>query len=347
MTYNFLRTIENNLIRLETLRNANDCVNEEFSKLPIFPHYNLGNLLHGSGDAQKHKVRLETFGARYSQKYFGFDKGLAPYSLGVNYNIVNCIPDKGAHQHESHFLFELVMGNTSGIELDRVSTDNEGNNQIMFVLMYFANIDYAPCFRNLPKKASKIYGFKNPEDYPADYLIKPFKKINRKLIIEEWDNIQDIVMGVLSKETSISVITRKLCSHKLKGKTKQAIWELNNILRSIYLLRYIDNPMLRRYVRVSLNRIEAFHLLRKNIGEANGASYRGKSDMEFAIWNESARLIANIVMYYNASLFSKFMQIKEAKGDIEAVKFMQGMLLPIVQTNFQLNLDTKPKADRT
>jgi TnpA family transposase len=91
----------------------------------------------------------------------------------------------------------------------------------------------------LRKKANKICGFKNPGDYPADYLIKPFRKINKKLIIDEWKNIQDIVMAILSKETSISVITRKLCSNELKGKTKRALWELNDILRSIYLLRYI------------------------------------------------------------------------------------------------------------
>lgn len=305
LTYSFLRGIEQNLIRLETLREANDLVSIGFSKLPIYPSYYLDNLLHGSADGQKFKTRWDTFNSRHSPKYYGLDKGVAPYTLGINFNAVNCIADKGAHQHESHFLFELILGNTSGIDLDRVSTDTEGSNQIMFVLMYFANIDYTPCYRNLRKKANKIYGFKNPGDYSADYLIKPFQKINKKLIIEEWENIQDIIMAVLSKETSVSVITRKLCSNELKGKTKRALWELNNILRSIYLLRYIDDHDLRRYVRAALNRIEAYHLLRKNIGETNGSSFRGGSDVEVAIWNECARLVANVVMYYNASLLSK------------------------------------------
>ncbi len=175
--------------------------------------------------------------------------------------------------------------------------------------------------------------YKNPEDYPADYLIKPFQKINKKLIIEEWENIQDIIMAVLSKETSVSVITRKLCSNELKGKTKRALWELNNILRSIYLLRYIDDRDLRRYVRAALNRIEAYHLLRKNIGETNGSSFRGGSDVEVAIWNECARLVANVAMYYNASLLSKLMVIKEKKGDVEGVRFIQ-RLSPIASQHF-------------
>ena len=57
----------------------------------------------------------------YITKYFGFDKGLAPYSLGVNYNIVNCIPDKGAHQHESHFLFVPTRAECYGIVFSEAS----------------------------------------------------------------------------------------------------------------------------------------------------------------------------------------------------------------------------------
>ena len=324
ISYSFLRTIEKNYLRLESLRNANDLVNQAFAKLPIYTHYNLGNLLHGGADGQKFKTNKETFNARHSPKYYGLDKGVAPYSLGINYTVVNCIPDKGAHQHESHFLFDIIMGNTSGIEPERVSTDTEGSNQVIFALMYFAEIDFTPCYRSLRKKVNKIGGFQKPDAYPEDYLIRPGYKFNEKLIIEEWKNIQDIMAAILSKETSISVIVKKLCSHDLNDKTKRAIWELNDILRSIYLLRYVDDPELRRYVRAALNRIEAYHALRRKIGETNGINLRGGSDVEVAIWNECARLMANITMYYNASLLSKLMVLKESKGDLEAAKQISG-----------------------
>ena len=323
--YCFLQPIEQNLIRLDTLRAANDCISNKFPELLVYPYYHLDNQLHGSADGQKFKTRWNTFNSRYSPKYFGLEMGVAPYTLGINYNAVNCIADKGAHQHESHFLFELIQNNTSDIKPDRLSTDTEGSNQIMFVLMYFANIDYTPCYRNLPKKASKMYGFKNLDEYPSDYLIKPIHKINQKLIREEWGNVQDIMLALLSQETSISVITRKLCSNELNDKTKRAMWELNHILRSIYLLRYIDQPDLRGYVRAALNRIEAYHALRRNLAQTNGGEFRGGSDVEVAIWNECGRLVANAVMYYNASLLSKVLGIKEKKGDVMGVKFIGGL----------------------
>jgi hypothetical protein len=68
---------------------------------------------------------------------------------------------------------------------------------------------------------------------------------------------------------------------------------------------------------------EAYHLLRRNTGEINGASFRGASNLEVAIWNECARIVANSVMYYNASLLSKVMSLKEMKRDLGAAEFIQ------------------------
>lgn len=93
-------------------------------------------------------------------------------------------------------------------------------------------------------------------------------------------------------------------------------------MQSIYLLRYIDDPILRSHVRAALNRIEGYHLLRRNIGETNGASFRGGSDIEVVIWNECARLVANVVMYFNASLLSKLREIKKQKGDFAAAEYL-------------------------
>ena len=154
-------------------------------------------------------------------------------------------------------------------------------------------------------------------------------------------------MAILSKEVEIDVITRKLCSNELNGKTKRALWEFNNILRSIYLLRYIDDPMLRRFVRAALNRIEAYHLLRRNIADTNGTNFRGGSDVEVAIWNECARLVANVVMYHNASLLSKLMEIKEKKGDTAAAEFIR-RLSPIASQHlnfggrYEFNKEVEP-----
>ncbi len=70
------------------------------------------------------------------------------------------------------------------------------------------------------------------------------------------------------KVTSQSVIIGKLSAYARKNRTKKALWELDNIYRSLYLLNYVDSVMLRRNVQRALNRGESYHKLRRAVAYA-------------------------------------------------------------------------------
>jgi hypothetical protein len=82
------------------------------------------------------------------------------------------------------------------------------------------------------------------------------------------------------------------------------LWELDNICRSIYLLDYLDNKLLRKHVTKALNRGEAYHRLKKAIAHVNGGKLKVKSEIEQHIIHECTRLIANAIIYFNAELLS-------------------------------------------
>ena len=86
--------------------------------------------------------------------------------------------------------------------------------------------------------------------------------------------------------------------------TKDALWECDNILRSIYLLLYIDDVNIRKAVRTALNRGEAYHQLFRAIAMLNEGEFRGASEHELEVWNECARLVASVIIYYNSQLLS-------------------------------------------
>jgi Tn3 transposase DDE domain/Domain of unknown function (DUF4158) len=122
-TYDQLSTIQANYLRLETLSAANDCINNATARLSIFKHYNIQeDVIHASADGQKFEARRETFKTRYSSKYFGTQKGVSAISLIANHAAINARVI-GANEHESHFLFDLLMNNSSEITPDVLSTD--------------------------------------------------------------------------------------------------------------------------------------------------------------------------------------------------------------------------------
>ena len=126
--------------------------------------------------------------------------------------------------------------------------------------------------------------------------------IQTDLIVEEWENIQRIILSLALKSTTQSIIIGKLSAYARKNKTKSALWEYDNILKSLYFLDYIDSLPLRRNVQRALNRGESYHKLRRAVSHANFGKLRFKTEQEQQIWGECSRLLANCIIYYNASV---------------------------------------------
>ena len=168
-----------------------------------------------------------------------------------------------------------------------------------------------------------LYGFNQPSHYPSDWLIRPIRKISEDLIVDEWDNFRRIMVSLALKTTTQSIIVRKLSSHTRKNRTQQALWEFDNIISSLYLLEYLDSPPLRRNVQNALNRGENYHQLRRAVSYANFGKLRFKSEDEQQIWSECARLITNCIIFYNATLLSNLMFIKEKEGDTQQIALLR------------------------
>jgi TnpA family transposase len=320
--YHTLATTSENFLRLETLKEANDRVSNRTAQLPIFHHYDLGATVHSSSDGQKFETGIPTLNARYSPKYFGLKKGIVAYTLVANHIPVNA-RIIGADEHESHYVFDLLFNNTTDVQPEVHSTDTHGTNEVNFAILHWFGYQFAPRYHDLPDKVSNsLYGFQHPSQY-ADFLLKPIRKINTSLILAEEENIQRIMLSLALKTTTQSIIVGKLSAYARKNRTRRALWEYDNILRSLYLLDYIDSPPLRQNVQRALNRGENYHQLRRTVAYANFGKLRFKTEQEQQIWNECSRLITNCIIYYNAAILSKLLEHKEATGDTHGAALLK------------------------
>jgi hypothetical protein len=71
-----------------------------------------------------------------------------------------------------------------------------------------------------------------------------------------------IVPSLAQKDVTQATIVRKLSSYARQNQTKKALWELDNIRRTIHILDFIDDPVLRQSLQKALNRGEAYHRMR-------------------------------------------------------------------------------------
>jgi TnpA family transposase len=328
-----LMTTARNFLRAETLHAANDAISNATAALAMFDQYDIDGMKHSSSDGQRVETQIHTINARHGSKYFGLKKGVSVYTLVANHVPCNA-RIIGTHEHESHFVFDILHNNTTDIQPERHSTDTHGTNQVNFLLLFFDGYQFAPRYRDLHKRMSALVGSRHPNQY-AECLIKPVRKTLDSLIVKEWPNIQRILASLAQKDVTQATVVRKLSSYARQNQTKKALWELDNIRRTIYILDFIDDPQLRQSVQKALNRGEAYHRMRRAISYVNSGKFRVKTEAEQQIWNECSRLIANAIIYYNTLLLSRVFEQKVVAGDLEAIQFLKGTS-PVAWRNVNL-----------
>ena len=333
LTFDKMRTTQKNFLRMETLHDANDVVSNAIAKLPIFRYYNIQeDLLHASSDGQKLESRKSTMRTRFSSKYLGRGKGLSNITLSANHVPVNA-KLIGLNEHESHYVFDLLYNNTSDIQPDMLSTDFHGTNQVNFALLELFGWKFAPRYPKFGKVIDDLFIVSEDE---GSRLLNMRKPIRSKIICDDWDFVQRIVLSLQRKETTQSTIVKKLSSYKSNSKLFLALIEYDRLVKSLFVLNYMDDESLRHYVHRALNRGEAYHQLQRKIESIHGSKFRGGSDQEINVWNECSRFISNCIIYFNSAILSKLLKHYEDGDDSENANLIK-LLSPVAWTNVNLN----------
>ena len=312
-----LLTTEANYLTVENLRQAVDHINNQTAKFEIFEQWYIDSILHGSLDGLKEELLFKHHKGRNSKKYFACGIGVAAYN-----HIVNGLSVTGkligAHEYEGWFSFEMVaLQNTSEIKAKMISTDKHGTSPFNFALFDLIDLFYAPRIPKLHKE--ELWGFGKPEDYEG-FLVKPTKFVDEQLLIDEADNIKRIIVSFLTGHVAPHIILRKMGEKAYTSKTKKALMQYNNLIKSRHILRTIHDPNYRHAVEKALNRGESYNNLYRAITLLNDGALRGKSEIEMEIWHQCTRLIAAIIHYHNTHILNTLYQRATSKEEKEFLR---------------------------
>lgn len=296
-----LITAEKSFVRMETLNDALHKINIELSKLEIFKDYDIHGNAHASLDGLKIGSRLANIAARHSPKFLGQDAGVSSYNLIFNYlSIIGKLIS--SNQYEGNFTFEMMLHqNMSDFNIEYASTDKHGMNCLNFALFDLTDYIFAP---RIPKPHNQtLWGFGKHHQY-KDLLIKPHKMVNKNYVLNNWDHMQRMLVSMITGESIPSIVIAQMSSQNYRSPTKLAFSHYNHIIRSKFILNYIDDKNFRRGIECALNRGEAYNNLYRAITVLNGGKFRGQSEAEMIIWDQCTKLIAAVILYYNTYILN-------------------------------------------
>ena len=159
--------------------------------------------------------------------------------------------------HESVYLLDGIVENDSDIKPKQIHGDSWAQSEVLFGLSPLLGIAVMPRIKNFKHlyfyKASKDDFYENINDLFTE------RPIDWELILTHYHDMLRVIISIQKGKVKASTILRKLCSKSRKNKLYYAFRELGRVERTIFLLKYINDPELRRIIQAATCKSEEFN----------------------------------------------------------------------------------------
>ena len=320
---------------LDNLRAANDRILKATDGMELPKQYQRAqDKLHTSSDGQKFEVRTDSLNANHSFKYFGKGQGVSVYTFIDERNLLWHSTVISAAERESAYVIDGLMHNDV-VKSDIHSTDTHGYSEVIFATTHLLGFSYAPRIKNLKKQ--EIYTFRSRKDTDqTDWKITPDKYINEKIIKDNWDDFLRLVCTIKLKETTASDIFRRINSYSKQHALYKAMKAFGQIIKSLFILRYLDELELRQAIEKQLNKVELANKLTRAVAVGNPREYTQAEKEEQEIAESCNRLIKNAIICWNYLYLTK--KLRLVKNDEDRQHLLKSIITHSVVSWAHINL---------
>ena len=298
ITENELENTVNWRFSLENIQAANDRVLTAMEKMELPDlHRKSPEILHTASDGQKFEVRTDSLNASRSFKYFGKEQGVSVYTFMDERNLLWHSLVFSASDRESAYVIDGLMRNDV-VKSDIHSTDTHGYSEAIFGATYLLGFSYAPRIKNLKKQSLYLFRSRKKADR-SGWVIVPDKYINDPLTREHWDDLLRLIATIKLKETTASDIFRRLNSYSKQHSLYRTLKAFGQIIKSLFILRYIDDLELRQAIEKQLNKVELANKFTRAVAVGNPHEFTQAEKEEQEIAEACNRLIKNCIICWN------------------------------------------------
>ena len=257
---------------------------------------------HTASDGQKFNLSVDSLNSGYSFKYFGLGRGVSRYSFVDESHRLFYTTVINASEREAAYVIDGLMYQEV-IQSDIHSTDTFGYSEVIFALTHLLGFSFAPRIKNF--KDQQLYALEPKKLYRDNgYTLLPVKQINTAIIEEQWEQMIRLIITIKERRVSASQLLKRLTSYSRKHKLYQALREFGRIIKTQFLLNYIDDVSLRQQIEKQLNKVESANKFSKAVFFGNSGEYFYATKEEQDIASNALRLIQNSIICWNYLYFS-------------------------------------------
>ena len=238
--------------------------------------------LHTASDGQKYPIRVDSLNANYSYKYKLNKPAVTAYTFIDSRHFLFHSNVISSSEREAAYVIDGLIQNDI-VKSDIHSTDTHGYTELIFGVTHLLGFSFAPRIKNIKKQ--RLYSFKTKKHYEnLDYKILPDRYIKEDIVKDSWDDILRIISTIKLKEVTASKLFKRLSSYSKHHPLYKAIKAFGQIIKSIFILKYIDNLQFRQSITRQLNIVENSNRFSKAVFYGNDREffYETKEEQEIA-----------------------------------------------------------------
>lgn len=260
-----------------------------------------------SADGTKWNVYEQNLMSEYHLRYGGYG-GIGYYHVSDMYIALfgNFIP---CGVYEAVYILDGLVKNESDIQPDTLHGDTQAQSAPVFGLAHLLGIKLMPRIRNI----KELVFFRAEPGVSYKHIQSLFRgTIDWDLLALHYRDMLRVAVSIKLGKITPSMILRRLGTFSRKNKLYFAFRELGRVIRTMFLLNYINDVELRRSIHAATNKSEEFNNFVKWLffgGEgiiAENLRHEQRKVIKYS------QLVANMVILHNVQWMSR--KLKELQG---------------------------------
>ena len=310
LSYDRLAWCTNWYIREETLKTAITSIVNYHHRLPLSAIWGGGTL--SSSDGQRFPVSVRSKRATALPRYFGYGRGLTYYTWTSDQWSQYGSKVIAATVRDATYVLDEILDNETELPIVEHTTDTAGYTELVFALFDLLGLQFSPRIRDIGDQ--QLYRMDRQGTYrhlePALGGV-----IQQDLILKHWDDMLRLAGSLKLGWVTASLYIGKLQSYPRQSSLTQALQAYGRLVKTIFILRYLDSEAYRRRINRQLNKGESLHALRQFLFFANEGKIRRRDDEDQRVQAGCLNLMTNVVVAWNTVRMAKVIEDLKAEGE--------------------------------
>lgn len=296
-------------IREDTLKAAMTALVNYQHHLPLAQTWGSGML--SSSDGQRFPVGVKTTTAAALPRYFGFGRGVTFYTWTSDQFSQFGSKVITSTVRDATYVLDGILDNETELDIIEHTTDTTGYTDLVFALFDLLGLQFSPRIRDLG--AQRLYRLGPVDAYPH---FGPFIKgsINRQLIIERWDDLLRVAASLKLGWVTSSLFVSRLQASKRTNALAKVLEEYGRVVKTLFIVRFLGDPVFRRRINRQLNKGESIHALRGWLVFVEDGRIRRRQLEDQENQASCLNLVTNAIITWNTVYIAEGLRRLRAEG---------------------------------